>query len=60
MSMRDLPGAMDAAPVTIRDVSLETVKVAPPALTVIAGWIGMHVPDIIQFCMLIYAIGLAI
>jgi hypothetical protein len=38
----------------------ETVIAAPGAGYVGAWLAGMHVPDAIQVCMLIYAIGLAV
>lgn len=44
----------------IKDLTFDTAIIAPPATTTALTWAGIHVPDIIQFCMLIYAVGLAV
>ena len=45
---------------SVKAFAIDTAKLAPPALATFLGWVGVHIPEIIQFCMLIYAVGLAV
>lgn len=45
---------------SIKAFATDTAKGLPPALAAILAWVGVHIPEIIQFCMLIYAVGLAV
>jgi hypothetical protein len=43
-----------------REVGIEAMKLTPPATVSVIGWVGAHVPGLIQFLTLIYVIGLAV
>jgi hypothetical protein len=43
-----------------KEFTIDAAKIVPPATTTTLTWAGVHVPEIIQFCTLIYAVGLAV
>lgn len=45
---------------SIKAFAIDTAKITPPAVMTLLVWLGAHIPEIIQFCMLIYAVGLAV